>query len=252
MKKLKQKKITVINDDAEEPVEVVTPKAKPARAKSIKMEIDPVDAPDDNVEILGKSQQYSLAMYIDKQMDPKLFVKFIKKVEKMVRSNVDYKLYLDYLREERGLNKCVIFHNVTSQRAEIQLHHVLSNLYTICVTVCNRLLSTNKKVSTFILSDEVIRLHLEDKIALVPLSTTVHELVHAKQMRIPKSQIYGNYQAYYEQHLAFMDDYEKALYTDNEKFLVIDRDEVSELEYKGKASSAANDIDETEAEDEPE
>jgi hypothetical protein len=251
MKKLKQKKITVVNDDAEEPVEVVTPKAKPTKAKSVKMDIENIDAPDDNVEILGKSQAYSLAMYVDKQMDPKLFIKFIKRVERLVRGNVDYKLYLDYLREERGLNKCAIFHNVTSQRAEIQLHHVLSNLYTICITVCNRLLSTEKKVSSFILADEVIRLHLEDKIALVPLSTTVHELVHAEKIQIPKSQIYGNYAAYYEHHEAFMDDYEKAIYSNNEKLLIIDREVVSELEYKPSGSSAAaNEVEEAEDESE--
>jgi hypothetical protein len=214
-------------------VETVSEEAEDVKLpNSVKVEAESIENDDDNVEFLGKNQPYSLAMYIDSSMDAKIFVKFIKKVERHVRSNPDYKQYLEWLRDEQGLDKCAYFHNVNSFKAEIQLHHVLSNLYTICVTVCNRLLSTNKKVSSFILADEVIKLHLEDKIALVPLSTTVHELVHAKKVRIPKSQIYGNYQAYYEQHVAFMDDYEKEIYADNEKYLTLERSDLKELEYK--------------------
>jgi hypothetical protein len=234
MQKLRKKKIEVIEGETPE---VTRPtnnheEDRDITPNSVRIEMDNIEPEDDNVEILGKNQQYSLAMYVSKDMDQKLFVKFIRKVERLVRGNVDYKLYLDYLREEKGLDKCAVFPNVTSFRAEIQLHHVLSNLYTICVTVCNRLLSTEKKVSTFILADEVIKLHLEDKIALVPLTTTVHEMVHANKMRIPKSQIYGNYQAYYEQHVTFMDDYEKQIYADNEKFLVIDPSDLKQLEHK--------------------
>jgi hypothetical protein len=233
MQKLRKKKIEVIDDEMPEVQPVIEPDTDEEEApSSVKIKAKPVENDDDNVELLGENQPYSLAMYIDASMDAKIFVKFIKKVERLVRSNPDYKLYLEWLREERGLDKCAYFHNVNSWKAEIQLHHVLSNLYTICVTVANRLLSTNKRVSSFILADEVVKLHLEDKIALVPLSTTVHELVHAKKVRIPKSQIYGNYQAYYEQHVAFMDDAEKQIYADNEQYLTLQRSDLKELEYK--------------------
>lgn len=234
MKKLRTKKIEPI---AEEPPPIETANEAPdvgfpPPVTSVRVEMENLATEDDNVEIIGKSQRYSLTMYLDKNTDSKTFAKFIRRVEKLVRSNPDYKMYLDFLRDERGLDKCAYFPNVTSHRAEIQLHHVLSNLYTICVTVANRLMSTGNKVSSFILADEVIKLHLEDKIALVPLSTTVHELVHLNQIRIPKSQIYGHYALYYEQHEPYMDDYERAIYKDNEKFLTVDRKDVQQLEYR--------------------
>lgn len=233
MSKIRKKKIEIIDAEpatlinAEEPDE--TDELPPS---SVKIEVDAIDPDDDNVELIGKNQQFSLAMYIDKNMDPKNFMKFIKKVEKTVRGNPDYKQYLEYLRDEEGMDKCAYFHNVNSSRAEIQIHHVLSNLYTICVTVCNRLMSTGKKVSTFILADEVIQLHMKNWVALVPLTTTIHELVHANKIKIPKGQIFGDYASYYEMHEPFMDEFERAIYKDNETYLVIDKADTKQLEYK--------------------
>lgn len=191
---------------------------------SVSVEVENVDAEDGNVEIIGKKQEYSLTMYLNSDTDPKVFVRFIKKVERLVRGNPDYKDYIENLRNEEGLDRCAILGKVDVNKAEIHLHHCISNLYTICITVCNRLMAEGKKVSSFILADEVISLHLANKIALVPLTATMHELAHSGKVKIPKSVIYGNYQEYYEQHKAYMDEIELALY-----------EEIEGLEYLGKS-----------------
>jgi hypothetical protein len=193
---------------------------------SIAVEIDQIEAPDDNVEILGKNQEYSLTMYLDPDVEAKFFVRFIKKVEQLVRSNPDYKDYITLLRDEMGLDTCAYLGKVDVNKAEIQLHHCISNLYTICVTVCNRLMKTGKQVTSFILADEVVRLHMNDKIALVPLTTTMHELVHAGKIQIPKNVIFGNYHEYFEEHKEYMDEYELKLYEDIEGFEVLDSKEI--------------------------
>lgn len=199
--------------------------------KKPKLEMKKLSFDKNNIEIMGKNQNCSLIMYIDKDIDQKTFVLFIKKVERFVRSSSEYKEYVKYLREEKGQNKCAYLSNITTVNAEIQLHHVISNLFMICSTVCNKLLSEDKKVSSFILADEVIKLHLDDKIALVPLSVTMHELAHSVDLKIPLSVIYGKYREYYEEFEPYMDKYEKKCFTDIFELEYLTNDNVLRIEY---------------------
>jgi hypothetical protein len=193
---------------------------------SVELEVENIEAPDDNLEIIGKNQEYSLTMYLDPNTDPKVFIRFIKKVERLVRGNPDYKDYIENLRDEEGLDTCAYFGKVDVNKAEIHLHHCISNLYTICITVCSRLMAEGKRVSSFILADEVVKLHLSNKIGLVPLTATMHELAHAGKIKIPRSVVFGDYEAYYEQHKEYMDEYELKLYEDLKTFEHIQRNDL--------------------------
>ena len=198
----------------------------PDSPSSVAVDIEQIEAQDDNIEILGKNQEYSLTMYLDPDVEAKFFARFIKKVERLVRGNPDYQDYIEALREDVGLDTCVILGKVDINKAEIHLHHCLSNLYTICVTVCNRLMQTGKQVTSFILADEVVRLHLNNKIALVPLTATMHELTHAGKIKIPKNVIYGDYLEYFEEHKNYMDESELKIYKDIETFEALQRTDV--------------------------
>lgn len=197
---------------------------------SVEIEVEQVECEDDNIEIVGKNQQYSLTMYIDKNIDKKTFIRFIKKVERLVRGNQDFKDYFDFLVDEKGLHKCVVFSRVEAGSAEIQLHHCISTLYDICCTVTNKLINTGKKVSGFIVADEVIKLHFQNKIALIPVTTTVHQLIHSTGILIPKHLIYGNYMEYYEEYKDAMDAKEISLYT--EDFQQLTQNDLFALVYK--------------------
>lgn len=238
MAKRKKEKIVTIDQDAAE-VESAQEAAQEAGdglPDSVAVSVENLDAPDDNIEILGKNQEYSLTMYLDPDVEAKFFVRFIKKVELLVRRNPDYQDYVTVLRDEMGLDTCAYLGKVDVNKAEIHLHHCISNLYTICVTVCNRLMKTGKQVTSFILADEVVRLHLNDKIALVPLTATMHELAHAGKIKIPKSVIYGNYMEYYEEHKDYMDEHELKLYEDIEQLQTLDSKEVLMLTAPESAS----------------
>ena len=179
---------------------------------SVGIEVEQIDCPDDNIEVIGKNQEFSLTMYLDKDADQRTFVTFIKKVEKHVRGNPDYKDYVEYLRDEKGLDTCAFLGNVSVDSAEIHLHHAISNLFEICSTVTNRLMSEGKKVSTFIVADEVLMLHFRGLVALTPLTATMHELVHAGKIRIPLNAIHGDWETYLEEYGPYMDDHEKKSY----------------------------------------
>jgi hypothetical protein len=179
---------------------------------SVQVNVENIPTEDNNIEILTKDNRFSTAMYLDQNVDSKYFVQFIKSVERLVRGNDDYKLYLEFIRENERLNHCVIYPNITSDKACIELHHCISTLFDICCTVTRKLIHDGKNVSTFIVADEVIYLHMHNKIALVPVSVSVHEIIHKEQLLIPKKFIYGNYMEYFEEYSEHMDDFEKEKY----------------------------------------
>ena len=178
---------------------------------NIEIEVETIPSDDDNIEVLGTEQNYSLVMYLDKNVDPKHFTKFIKAVERSVRSNIDYKLYLSAIREEPKLSRDAFLHNISSDEVEIQLHHYPFNLYSVVRIIAEKFLLEDKRVSTFIVADEVIKLHLNDKIGLVPLSVTTHELAHLGKLNFIRTQIYGEWEWFYNTYKKYMDDYEHSL-----------------------------------------
>lgn len=190
-------------------------------------------ANDGNIEVHGKKQAAVLAMYLDKDTEKRVFIAFIKKVEKLVRSSPEYKDYVAFLREEQNMDRCAFLKNIDTEKAEIHLHHAISDLFSICCTVCNKLISDNKKVSSFILADYVLKLHFEDKIGLVPLSATIHELAHsAKNFKIPKSVIFGDWESYYEEYKDFMDPHEKNRYLEISELEFLEGKDFDKIEYK--------------------
>ena len=176
--------------------------------EDIKIEVNNVECVDNNIEIIGDTQRYSLTMYLDPESSPNYIARFIKSVERLVRQNDDYKLWLSILREQPKLSRDAFLHNMTSQEVEIQLHHYPFNLYTIVQVVISKLLSEKKVVSTFIAADEVIKLHFDDKIGLVPLTVTSHELAHLGKLKFLRTQIYGQWELFYNEYKGFMDDYD--------------------------------------------
>lgn len=143
----------------------------------------------------SRYMQYSLPMGITKDVDTKYLTRFIKQVERMVRSNKDYKLYLESLREVDLLSRDAFFINLTSDLVEIQLHHFPFTLFNICRYVVEELFKDNELISTFMVADKVIKYHLNDQVGLVALSTTTHEIEHARGLPITEKQIYGDWES---------------------------------------------------------
>ena len=151
--------------------------------------VESIPGDEDNIELVGTHNAYSISMYLYKDPDPTYFSRFIKSVERVVRGNKDYEIYLDYLREEKNLNTCSIFHNIQAGDASIELHHFPFTLYTLCSITASKLLKSNLKVSTFIVADEVIKLHFKEVVGLVPLTVTMHELAHLGKIVLLKKMI---------------------------------------------------------------
>lgn len=176
--------------------------------------VDDIECEDDNIEILGKNQEYSLTMYLDPNNEYKYVTKFVKAVERVVRGNKDYNLWLEEIRYTKNMTADAFFPNISSDIAEIQLHHYPYNLFTICEMIANDMLGKGLKVSTMTLADAVLMEHFRGNIGLVPLSVTNHELAHLDMLPIQRTQITGNWERFTNKYSHVLSDYSKSIIRD--------------------------------------
>ena len=99
---------------------------------------------DDGEEILYfKDQEYFF--------DDASYFKFIKEVEKMVRTSKDYAHFVGYIKNTLGMNFCQILSKVEeSNNVEIEMHHgPIFTLYDICEVILNWFIKTGQRINTF-------------------------------------------------------------------------------------------------------
>jgi hypothetical protein len=160
---------------------------------------------DNNIIISSKNSYYKEPFYTELFPNEKDFSTFVKAAEKVVRNSKEYKAYIGNLKEI-GLTNCAILNNIDDEKAEIEFHHYPFTLYDIVSVVIDKRLDNNQPVSTFLVANEVMNLHFQNKVGLVPLSETVHQLVHDGEIFINYNQVFG----YFDK---FVEDYNKYLYS---------------------------------------
>ena len=117
----------------------------------------------------------------------KEYVLFVKNVERLCRSSIEYKEWVQNCRENGGF-QCALTY-VTIDDATIEIHHTPFTLYDLVETAIINI----KWDTTFDLCNWVIKLHSDDYVGWCPLSKTSHELVHADNIVIPLDLVKGNY-----------------------------------------------------------
>jgi len=134
------------------------------------------------------------------QSDTKKLHKFIKHVESKFRASEQYKNYLGFIKYEFDLTNCSILGNIDDDDASIELHHYPFTLYDITEICLNYHFKNNINLNSFKLIEYLLELHYQNLIGLVPLSETVHELVHNKDsgIFIAKESIFGNVNKFVE------------------------------------------------------
>ena len=132
---------------------------------------------------------------------------FIKRIEKIIRASQEYRDYIAFLRESMDLNKCVFFQNISTgegtkrSRIKIELHHETFTLYDYVSVVLDKALDSGESLNDLLIADEVLCLHYENLVGLIPLSKTAHETVHnSNKLTIPLNMCYGNYSEFLERY----------------------------------------------------
>ena len=139
--------------------------------------------------------------------DEKDFEKYIKDIEKCVRGSIEYRRFIAYLRDYMDMDRCAFLANTTrdhENKVKIEIHHYPFTLYDICKIVYNKRLSNNESLEWTMVAKEVMQLHYELLVGLIPLSKTVHELAHNEWIFIPVDNVLGNWNHFYVVYKDYM------------------------------------------------
>ena len=140
--------------------------------------------------------------------NPKELSKYFKSLERICRNSRTYKKLINFLRENVDMNKCSYFKNVDNidtYSLRIHIHHTPLTLYDIVTTVYNKRLLNHESLSEMMVAKEVMWLHYNLFVGLIPLAETVHGSVHNGQAFIPTTKVYGMYKTFVKLYEPYMD-----------------------------------------------
>ncbi len=139
--------------------------------------------------------------------DDKSFKKYIQTVEKCVRTSFEYRTLINFLREYMDMNQCAFYQNVSnsdSTKVRIEIHHEPLSLYDICLVVYNKRLAFSEPLDEEYVAKEVMYLHYNLMVGLIPLAETVHQLVHAQYLFVPTTAVLGKYKEFVDRYKDYM------------------------------------------------
>ena len=140
--------------------------------------------------------------------DPKSFKSYIDTVEKKcVRGSFEYRRLIQYLREYMDMNQCAFYENVNNidtTKIRIEIHHEPLSLYDICLIVYNKRVAFNEPLDEEYVAKEVMYLHYDLMVGLIPLAETVHQLVHAQYLFVPTTAVLGKYREFVNRYEPYM------------------------------------------------
>lgn len=121
--------------------------------------------------------------------------KLIKTIESLTRNSMEYKDLIKYLRTNMNMDECEFFPNFKAgkKRGMIEIHHAPYDLYTITWIVMEKYEQEKGYIDELDVAEEVMRLHYEGKVGLIPLSITAHELVHDGKLIVPLNCVRGRF-----------------------------------------------------------
>jgi hypothetical protein len=126
--------------------------------------------------------------------------KFIKRCEKIIRSSQEYRDYISFLKDHVDMDRCAFFQSVSSKeskRVKIEIHHEPFTLYDYVAVVVDKYQSEGLPLNDLCIADEVMELHYNNKVGLIPLSKTIHQMIHnSNKLVIPLNMVYGDYASF--------------------------------------------------------
>ena len=152
------------------------------------------------------------APYFDKMpydlLEEKSFKKYISDLERSVRNSFEYRELIAYLKNTEGMDVCSFLDNVTSRdntKVKIEIHHSPLTLYDICLAVFRKRQQRKESTNLEAVAQEVMYLHYIGWVGLIPLSATVHDMVHNQYLFVPTDRVRGNYKAFVDNYYNFID-----------------------------------------------
>lgn len=136
---------------------------------------------------------------------------FIKYIEKLARHSWEYKKMIDFLREKIDMNYCAFFKNVNNKinGIKIEIHHEPFTLYDISSIIISEFIEEGYPLDIPNIVETVLIIHYYGLVGLIPLSKTVHELVHAGEVFVPISYVFGDIEGFFNKYRKYMTENQK-------------------------------------------
>lgn len=140
--------------------------------------------------------------------DPKDMKKFLSTIEKEVRQSFEYREMIHFIKNNYDMDQCAFIQYDPSDtyNISIEIHHYPFTLFDITVIVYKKRVYYGEAIETRMIAKEVTMLHYKLLVGLIPLSKTVHQLVHDSKLFIPVGNVFGNYRKFVDTYKAFCDE----------------------------------------------
>lgn len=170
------------------------------------MNITHIEYKDNGFEILKMDDIPEFDIEDYDLFDDKDRQKYFENIERMCRTSFHYQEFTKYLRENCNMNECSFYENVNNRdsfKIKIHIHHHPFTLYDIVVIVYKKRMANREPIDEELVAKEVMFLHYNMMVGLIPLAETVHELVHNNYLFIPLDKVYG----YFNEFANIYEDY---------------------------------------------
>ena len=162
----------------------------------IEQDFDIMYSDEYNPTIKSPNCVYSLQFYQTREslMDIDVYRNFLKNAISRFRHSRTYKNYKSYL-EGLGLDKCQILGNIDSNMASVEMHHNFLTIYDIALMITEHTINTIGYISTFDLVQKLKEEHINNRIPIVMLSKTAHQMYHNNEnFMLPAQMCFGYWQ----------------------------------------------------------
>ncbi len=132
----------------------------------------------------------------DTLIDVELYKAFIDNAISQFRHSRTYKNYKAYLMD-LGMTRCQILGNIDSAQdmATVEMHHNFLTIFDIAILITEHTIKTTGYITTFDLVHLLKQEHKNNRIPIVMLSKTVHQLYHSNEdFIIPAQYCFGYWQ----------------------------------------------------------
>ena len=134
--------------------------------------------------------------------------KCISQIERKCRSSMEYTDLIKFLRTNMDMNQCEFFPNMKAgkRKGSIEIHHAPFDLYTIVSIILKKYEEEHDGVvNQNMVAKEVMKCHYQGLIGLIPLSITVHQLVHDGKLIVPLNCVFGRFVEFTNRYYGYID-----------------------------------------------
>ena len=157
-----------------------------------------------NLELYSDNHPFRLSLRIKNFESETEYKKFVKNIERLVRSSIEYKYWRNYIIDVLQIQTCMITQEKMDE-VSINVHHHIPSLYTLICAIINKEIDQQKEFCTFDIASHVIELHFMNKIGYVTLIDSIHEKFHNGYLLIPIEYVKGDYSYFISEYSKYLD-----------------------------------------------